>query len=82
MTFAPRPQGLLNGDKYWAKSKPTYANLNKDDFISVRDRGATGNGRDDDTNAIQAAIKSAAESNKILYFEHGMTIKRLPYLQV
>lgn len=70
--FALRPQGLLNGDKYYAKSKPTYANLNRGDFISARDSGARGNGLDDDTKAVQDAINAAVQQNKVLYFEHGM----------
>jgi glucan 1,3-beta-glucosidase len=78
MNFAVRPQGLLDGDKYYAKSKPTYANLNKDDFISVRGEGAKGDGQNDDTKAIQDAIKAAGDRNKILYFEHGMFCMKQP----
>jgi glucan 1,3-beta-glucosidase len=72
ITTAARPQSLLDGSgKYYSVSKPQYENLNKNDFISARDQGATGNGQDDDTNAVQKAIRLAVEQNKVVFFEHG-----------
>ncbi|KAF2828532.1 exo-beta 1,3 glucanase-like protein [Ophiobolus disseminans] len=72
MDTADRPQSLLDGGKYYSKSKPMYENLSVGDFISARDSGAKGNGRDDDTSAVQNAINLSASQNKVLYFEHGV----------
>lgn len=71
ITPVARPQGLLDGGKYYSKSKPQYENLSAGDFISARDAGATGDGRTDDTTAVQNAINSAISQNKVLFFEHG-----------
>ncbi|KAF1831351.1 exo-beta 1,3 glucanase-like protein [Decorospora gaudefroyi] len=67
-----RPGGLLDGGKYYAKSKPQYENLGTGDFISARGAGATGDGRTDDTTAVQNAINRAVSQNKVLFFEHGI----------
>lgn len=69
---AARPQGLLDNGKYYSKSKPQYENLSVGDFISARNSGATGNGRSDDTQAVQNAINAAVSQNKVLFFEHGV----------
>ena len=70
-TPATRPSGLLDGGKYYSKSKPTYATLSSSDFVSARGAGATGDGRTDDTQAVQNAINAAVSQNKVVYFEHG-----------
>lgn len=49
-----------------------YENLNAGDFISARNSGCKGNGRDDDTTAVQNAINLSVQQNKVLYFEHGV----------
>ncbi|CAI9636279.1 glycoside hydrolase family 55 protein [Alternaria burnsii] len=67
-----RPGSLLDGGKYYSKSKPQYENLGTGDFISARGSGATGDGRTDDTRAVQDAITRAAAQNKVLFFEHGV----------
>jgi glucan 1,3-beta-glucosidase len=72
---ATRPQSLLDRGRYYSKSKPTYADLSVDRFISARDSGCKGNGRDDDTGAVQSAITRSAKEGKVVYFEHGMTVK-------
>jgi glucan 1,3-beta-glucosidase len=74
-TAAARPQNLLENGKYYSKSKPQYENLSVGNFISARSAGATGNGNTDDTNAIQNAITAAVQQNKVLFFEHGKTLK-------
>ncbi|KAL5114437.1 exo-1,3-beta-glucanase [Pleosporales sp. CAS-2024a] len=71
-TPATRPSSLLNNGKYYSVSKPHYENLGVGDFISARGAGATGNGVTDDTTAVQNAINSAAQQNKVLFFEHGV----------
>jgi glucan 1,3-beta-glucosidase len=72
ITPARRPAGLLNGDKYYAKSKPQYENLGVDSFISARTAGAKGDGKTDDTTAVQNAINQAVSQNKVLFFDHGV----------
>ncbi|KAH7088292.1 exo-beta 1,3 glucanase-like protein [Paraphoma chrysanthemicola] len=69
---AARPASLLQDGKYYSKSKPQYENLNAGDFVSARGAGATGNGQNDDTQAIQNAINTAVAQNKVLFFEHGV----------
>jgi glucan 1,3-beta-glucosidase len=73
-TPARRPGGLLNGDKYWAISKPQYEGLPVSSFYSARSLGARGDGRTDDTTAVQNAINKAVADNKVLYFDHGTYI--------
>jgi glucan 1,3-beta-glucosidase len=72
ITPAARPQGLLEGGRYYSKSKPQYDNLGAGDFVSARGAGATGNGRDDDTQAVQRAINTGVAQNKVVFFEHGV----------
>lgn len=49
------------------------ASVNAQKKINVRDFGAKGNGKSDDTRAIQAAINAAPSSNKtIIYFPAGI----------
>ncbi|KAH7380737.1 exo-beta 1,3 glucanase-like protein [Pyrenochaeta sp. MPI-SDFR-AT-0127] len=80
-TPAARPSGLLENGKYYSKSKPQYETLSASDFISARRAGATGDGRTDDTTAVQNAINSAVSQNKVLYFEHGVyKVTRMIYV--
>ncbi|KAK5118314.1 hypothetical protein LTR62_002827 [Meristemomyces frigidus] len=68
----PRPGSLLQGDgKYYERSKPQYESHNVKQFISVRSFGATGNGRTDDTAALQLAISAAKLQGKILFVDQG-----------
>ena len=52
ITPSERPQGLLEGNKYYAPSKPQYEDLTADDFMSARDAGATGDGKTDDVSLV------------------------------
>lgn len=72
MTPARRPAGLLDGNRFYSKSKPQYESLGTGSFISARSSGARGDGRTDDTTAVQNAINSAVAQNKVLFFDHGV----------
>ncbi|KXJ96101.1 glycoside hydrolase family 55 protein [Microdochium bolleyi] len=74
--FTPiRPSTLLQGDgKYYERSKPQYNNLPVTAFVSARALGATGDGRTDDTAAINRALTQAANNNQVLFFEAGTYI--------
>lgn len=67
-----RPASLLQSDgKYYERSKPQYEDKTTSDFLSARDAGATGDGKTDDTTALQNAIYYANAQGKILYLDHG-----------
>jgi glucan 1,3-beta-glucosidase len=66
-----KPAALLGADgKVVTRSKPQYENVPVSSFISVKSRGAAGDGIRDDTAAIQAIFDSAGP-NDIVYFDHG-----------
>lgn len=69
-----RPASLLSGNRYYQRSKPSYAHLPSSSFSSVRAGGAKGDGTTDDTVALQSVITAAAASNKIVYFDAGTYI--------
>lgn len=72
-SFTPnaRPASLVNGGKYYVRSKPQYNTLPASSFRSVRSAGAAGNGVTDDTAALQAIINSATAAGAIVYFDAG-----------
>ncbi|OBT89655.1 hypothetical protein VE02_01791 [Pseudogymnoascus sp. 03VT05] len=66
-----KPAGLVGADgRVFVKSKPQYADVPSSSFISVKDKGAKGDGVTDDTAAIQAVFDSAT-ANQVVYFDHG-----------
>ncbi|OIW25058.1 pectin lyase-like protein [Coniochaeta ligniaria NRRL 30616] len=69
-----RPASLLNGNKYYARSKPQYETLAASSFVSARSSGARGDGNTDDTTALQNAINSAASAGKVLYIDYGVYV--------
>ncbi|KAI1129708.1 glycoside hydrolase family 55 protein [Nemania abortiva] len=69
-----RPASLLSGTKFYQRSKPSYADLASSSFVSVRASGAKGDGKTDDTAALQSVITSAAASGKVVYFDAGTYI--------
>lgn len=66
-----RPGGLLDGQKFYERSKPSYAQTPVSQFLSARTLGATGNGIVDDTKALQKAINAAASAGKVLFIDAG-----------
>jgi len=74
MSQAYRPSALTdskNGNNYYfERPRPQYENYAPSDFISVKSVGAAGDGKTDDTLAIQAALYKYAGCN-IIYFPAG-----------
>ncbi|KPM38241.1 Glucan 1,3-beta-glucosidase [Neonectria ditissima] len=66
-----KPTVLLDGNgNVVTKSKPQYNNVDASKFISVKAKGAKGDGATDDTAAIQAVFDGIA-TDEIVYFDHG-----------
>lgn len=66
-----KPAALTDGSgKIFTRSKPQYNDVPAARFISVKSRGARGDGKTDDTAAIQAVFDSV-EPDQIVYFDHG-----------
>jgi glucan 1,3-beta-glucosidase len=67
-----RPANLLDASgKYYERSKPQYEGEPLDRFLSTRTLGAKGDGKADDTAALNAAILQAKKEDKILYVDAG-----------
>ncbi|KAB5515493.1 glycoside hydrolase family 55 protein [Coniochaeta sp. 2T2.1] len=71
-TDIPKPDVLLDKatGKVFTRSKPQYENLPVSSFISVKSAGAKGDGKTDDTAAIQAVFDKATP-DQVVYFDHG-----------
>ncbi|KAF2202472.1 pectin lyase-like protein [Delitschia confertaspora ATCC 74209] len=68
---APRlPASLIANGKVFERARPQYENVAASSFVSLKDAGAKGDGKTDDTAAIQRAIDGLNE-NQILYVDHG-----------
>jgi glucan 1,3-beta-glucosidase len=67
-----RPGALLQGDgKYYERSKPQYGTLPVTSFLSARSYGATGNGKTDDTAALQNLFLAGAAQGKVVFVDAG-----------
>jgi len=71
MNQVAMPSSLLAADgSVFERSKPQYIDVAKDNFISIKSLGATGDGVTDDSDKIQQAMNSIT-TDQILYFDHG-----------
>lgn len=72
ITPSKRPATLLDtSGKYYERSKPQYGEVPLSQFFSARDLGCKGDGRTDDTKALNDAILAAKAANKILFIDAG-----------
>ncbi|KAF2469872.1 pectin lyase-like protein [Lindgomyces ingoldianus] len=68
---APEIPPSLNGvNGVFERAKPQYENIAPSSFVSLKTAGAKGDGKTDDTAAIQKAIDSFQEG-QVLYADHG-----------
>ncbi|KAI5863064.1 glycoside hydrolase family 55 protein [Durotheca rogersii] len=66
-----KPEVLLNSEgKIFTRVKPQYEDVPSSKFVSVKTAGAKGDGKTDDTAAIQKIFDDAKEGD-IIYFDHG-----------
>lgn len=71
LTAPNKPSSLLDASQsIYRRSKPQYEGVPSSSFVSVKSKGAKGDGTTDDTAAIQA-IFNAATSGQVIYFDHG-----------
>ncbi|KAK0225098.1 exo-beta-1,3-glucanase [Armillaria nabsnona] len=68
------PASLLDGEgKVVGRVHPQYEDIPVTDFVSVKDHGAKGDGRTDDTRAIQSVLNKHCDS-KVIFFDAGVYI--------
>lgn len=70
----PRPASLLQGNKYYERSKPQYENATASNIWSARSFGAAGDGVSDDTNALRAlfqVVASRFDGGAIAFIDAG-----------
>ncbi|KAI2636425.1 glycoside hydrolase family 55 protein [Hypomontagnella submonticulosa] len=66
-----KPKALLDdAGNIFTRGKPQYESVPSSKFISVRTAGAAGDGKSDDTAAIQEVFNNAKEGD-VVYFDHG-----------
>jgi glucan 1,3-beta-glucosidase len=65
-----RPASLVGQNGFFERSKPQYENVPLSSFVSVKDKGAKGDGKTDDTAALQEAINGLT-NGQVLFIDHG-----------
>jgi len=74
LTAPSKPASLLDASgAIFQKSRPQYETVPASSFVSVKSKGAKGDGTTDDTSAIQAVF-DAATADQVIYFDHGAYI--------
>ncbi|KAK6525211.1 hypothetical protein TWF694_005357 [Orbilia ellipsospora] len=69
------PLDLIGDDGWFERSKPQYEDVPASQFWNVKTKyGALGNGRSDDTAAINKALSEAAAAKAIAYFPYGIYV--------
>ena len=69
----PKPAALLDGANILERSRPQYQDVPAANFISVRSRGARGDGRTDDTAALRSIFRTFGGNPKyVIFFDHGV----------
>ena len=69
-----KPDVLLDDSgKFFTRSKPQYPDVPAAKFISVKSNGAKGDGKSDDTAAIQKTLDNLAK-DEVAFFPHGAYI--------
>ncbi|KAK6336839.1 hypothetical protein TWF718_009627 [Orbilia javanica] len=66
------PELLDSSGKYFERSRPQYESLGASSFVSAKSFGAVGDGRADDTAALNLALASAASAGKVLWLPMGL----------
>jgi glucan 1,3-beta-glucosidase len=67
-----KPQAMLDqGGGFFTKSRPVYQDSKISDIVNVKDLGAKGDGRSDDTTILNSVLRENAQAGKITYFPHG-----------
>ncbi|KAK4040087.1 pectate lyase superfamily protein-domain-containing protein [Parachaetomium inaequale] len=67
-----RPETLLSGDSFFAKSRPQYESLGGGDFLVATALGIKNDGTGDQTTAINSFLQNAVGQGKIAYFPAGI----------
>ncbi|KAK2762137.1 hypothetical protein FQN54_001144 [Arachnomyces sp. PD_36] len=68
-----KPQVLMGDAGVFERTKPQYEDVDAANFLSVKSAGAKGDGKTDDTEAIQAVLDKAT-AEQVVYFDHGAYI--------
>ncbi|KAK3495223.1 pectate lyase superfamily protein-domain-containing protein [Neurospora hispaniola] len=70
-TAIKKPDVLLDSNgRVFTRSRPQYENVPASSFLSVKAAGAKGDGKTDDSDAIQAVLDKATQ-DQVVYFDHG-----------
>jgi hypothetical protein len=72
-----KPAILLNGGKFATRSRPQYAGVPLARVLSARANGAKGDGKTDDTNALQTLLTKATAED-VVFIDHGAYIVSKP----
>lgn len=65
---------LLPEPVYFERARNQYATMTKDDFVHLKDLGAKGDGKTDDTEAVRKAFEKYGDGSKVIYVNAGTYI--------